>query len=195
MYLSSVSSLDVLLLFGLNLLAEIGFAALLMAVALSVLMMRGHARLTLRWGAAIVTALGVTVALKHLLAGDSILKHFPSGHVTLAVAFYGGLGLLLFPGRPVSRPLSALIVLFILGAVAVVEGVARMASTEHTLLDVVGGFFVGLSALVLTGNPWTWNAISVPDRLWLLGAMIAALPFCWLAYRAFDPWQRGVMGV
>jgi len=197
MYWSSSLSPHALALSGLSLMAEVGFALLLIALALAVLAMRGHARLALSWGSGIFAALGFALLLKHLTPGDAEMRHFPSGHVTLAVAFYGGLGLLFFQrasarGQPSG---GALIVLFILGAVALAEGASRVSLTEHSWLDVAGGFVIGMSALALTGNPWTWNTLTAKDRLWLIGALLAALPFAWLVYAEFDPVIREFAGV
>jgi membrane-associated phospholipid phosphatase len=178
------------LLVWLSAIADIGYAGPLMALALTVLLLRGHWRLALSWAVGIVAALGLTVLLKRALADDPILSHFPSGHVVLAVVFYGGLVLLLLPGG--LRTPSLLLVLVGIG---LAEGVSRMVLTEHGWLDVAGGLIVGVSGLVLTGNPWSWSAVTARDRLWLTGALATGMPFASFAHSDIDPWIRGLAGV
>jgi membrane-associated phospholipid phosphatase len=187
---SMPSSFGEALLLWLSAVADIGYAGPLMLLALAVLLLRGHLRLALSWGVGIVAALGMTVMLKWILAGDPVLSHFPSGHVVLAVVFYGGLTLILLPNS-----LRWTSLLLVLGAVAFAEGVSRIALTEHGWLDVAGGFIVGLSGLVLTGNPWSWSVVTARDRMWLTGTLATAMPFASMAHSDIDPWIRGIAGV
>jgi membrane-associated phospholipid phosphatase len=184
------SSLDGGLLVWLSAVADIGYAAPLIVLALTVLLLRGHWRLALSWGVGIVAALSVTVLLKWALADDPVLRHFPSGHVVLAVVFYGGLVLLLLP-----IGLRMLPLLLVLGGIALVEGISRVALTEHGWLDVAGGMVVGVSGLVLTGNPWSWGAVTTRDRMWLTGTLATGMPFASFAHSGIDPWIRGIAGV
>lgn len=184
------SSFDGGLLVWLSAVADIGYAGPLMMLALAVLLLCGHWRLALSWGVGIVAALSVTVLLKWTFADDPLLRHFPSGHVVLAVVFYGGLILLLLP---IELRLTTL--LLVLGGVAMAEGASRIALTEHGWLDVAGGFVVGLSGLVLTGNPWSWRTVTARDRLWLTGTLATAMPFASMAHSDIDPWIRGIAGV
>jgi membrane-associated phospholipid phosphatase len=187
---SAFLSSDGTLLAWLSAIADIGYAGPLIMLALAVLLLRGHWQVALSWGIGIVSALSVTVLLKWAFADDPLLRHFPSGHVVLAVVFYGGLVLLLLPGQ-----LRLTTLLLILGGIALAEGASRVALTEHGWLDVGGGLIVGLSGLVLTGNPWSWRAVTARDRLWLTATLGTAMPFASMAHSDIDPWIRGIAGV
>jgi hypothetical protein len=82
-----------------------------------------------------------------------------------------------------------------LGAIALAEGISRMVLTEHRWMDVIGGLFIGLGGLAVTGNPWAWESIARRDRLWVAGALVVAMPFSWLLYPHVDPWIRHIAGV
>jgi membrane-associated phospholipid phosphatase len=186
----SSPSFDLLALSWLSAMAEIGFAASLIVVALAVLWARGHSRLVLCWGAGMTAALAVGMLFKWTMADDAFVPHFPSGHVVLAVVFYGGLILLLLP-----RSAALATVLLVLGGVALAQGMSRVVLTEHGWMDVAGGFVIGLSGLTLTGNPWSWSGITGQDRLWLGASLAAGAPFAWVAYPDVDPLIRGLAGV
>lgn len=170
--------------------AEIGFAGTMIVLALAVLSARGHTRLAFCWSVGIATALVAALLLKWVMADDDLLNHFPSGHVVLAVVFYGGLVVVLLP-----RGAAPSSVILILASVAVAEGVSRVVLTEHGWMDVAGGFVVGIVGLAATGSPWAWNEITARDRLWLVGALMTGAPFAWLVHFHIDPVIRGVAGV
>jgi membrane-associated phospholipid phosphatase len=125
---------------------------------------------------------------------DPDLWHFPSGHVALAVTFYGGLALVLFR-QEFPTPWRPLFFFAILGAVALAQGISRMVLTEHGWMDVIGGFLLGLGGLAAAGNPWAWDPIGRKERFWVAGTLLAAMPFSWLLYPHFDPWMRHFAGV
>src|SRR4051794_21312908 len=102
-------------------LADIGFAGSLIVVALAVLAVRGHLRVAVCWGAGMLLALGAVVLIKRLTAGNPDLPHFPSGHVTLAVAFYGGLALVLCRDELPPAPWRPLVLLAVLAAIGLAE--------------------------------------------------------------------------
>jgi membrane-associated phospholipid phosphatase len=179
----------------LSLSAEIGFAGSLIMLALVMLAVRGHLRVTLCWGGGMLLGLGAVLIIKRLMAHDPELPHFPSGHVALAVTFYGGLALVLFREELPPLPWRPLFFIAILGAVALAEGISRLVLTEHGWMDVVGGFFVGIGGLVVTGNPWAWESIGRRDRLWVGGTLLVALPFSWMIYPHLNPWIRYFAGV
>ncbi len=178
-----------------SLLAEIGFAGSLILLALAMLAVRGHLRVALCWGGGMLLGLGTVLILKRLMADDPELPHFPSGHVALAVTFYGGLALVLLRQEIPPTPWRPLLLLAILGAIALAEGGSRMVLTEHGWEDVIGGFLVGLGGLAGTGNPWAWEPIGRRDRLWVGGTLLVALPFSWLIYPHINPWIRHLAGV
>lgn len=178
----------------LGLSAEIGFAGSLIMLALVMLAVRGHLRVALCWGSGMLLGLGTVLIIKRLMVHDPELPHFPSGHVALAVTFYGGLALLLLRDE-LPSPWRPLFFLAILGAIALAEGISRMVLTEHGWMDVIGGFLIGLGGLAAAGNPWAWAPIGRRDRLWLGGTLMVALPFSWLLYPHINPWIRNLAGV
>lgn len=179
----------------LSLLAEIGFAGSLIMLALIMLMVRGHLRAGLCWGSGMLLGLGAVLIIKRSMAHDPEWSHFPSGHVALAVTFYGGLCLILFRDELPSTPWRPLFFLAMLGPIALAEGISRMVLTDHTWIDVVGGFLISACGLAVTGNPWAWQSIGRRDRLWVAGALLTAIPFSWLLYPVINPWIRHIAGV
>jgi membrane-associated phospholipid phosphatase len=179
----------------LSLSAEIGFAGPLVMSALVVLAVRAHLRVALCWGFGMLLGLGAVLILKHSLADDPELRHFPSGHVALAVTFYGGLALLLVRDELPVTPWRPVFFLAILGSIALAQGISRMALTEHGWVDVIGGFLIGLAGLAMAGNPWSWASIGRDDRLWVGGTLLVALPFSAMIYPHIDPWIRQLAGV
>lgn len=175
-------------------LAEIGFVGSLIMLALVTLAVRGHLRETLCWGGGMLLGLGAVLIIKRMMVDDPELRHFPSGHVALAVTFYGGLaGILL--GQEVPSQWRYLFFLAITGAIALAEGHSRVVLTEHGWLDVVGGFVVGICGMAVAGSPWAWGPIARRDRVWLGGTVLVALPFSWLIAPHVNPWIRHVAGV
>lgn len=176
-------------------LADIGFVGLLIMVALITLAARGYLREALCWGAGMLLGLGTVLIIKRFMADDLDLPHFPSGHVALAVTFYGGLALALTRQQ---RPLSSwwpLYFVAMMGAIGLAEGISRVVLTEHNWLDTLGGLLIGAVGLVLAGNPWAWGPIGRRDQVWLGGTLIVALPFSWLIYPLVNPWLRRIAGV
>lgn len=164
-------------------------------LALVMLAARGHLRVALCWGSGMVLGLGAVLILKRLTADDPELLRFPSGHVALAVTFYGGLALVLLREELPPTPWRPLFFLAILGAIGLTQGISRVVLTEHDWIDVIGGFVVGVGGLAVAGNPWAWEAIGRRDRLWIAGALLTAMPFGWLLHPQIDPWIRHLAGV
>lgn len=179
----------------LSLSAEIGFAGSLIMLALVMLAARGHPRVALCWGGGMLLGLGAVLIIKRLMVHDPELPHFPSGHVALAVTFYGGLALVLFRQEFPPTPWRPVLFLAILGAIGLAQGISRMVLTEHGWIDVTGGFVVGVCGLAVAGNPWAWESMDRRDRLWLAGALLTAMPFSWLLYPQINPWIRYIAGV
>ena len=190
---SPASDWPTLRLLGLS--ADIGFAGSLIMVALVMLTVRGHLRVALCWGSGMLLGLGVVLIIKRLMAHDAELLHFPSGHVALAVTFYGGLAFVLIRDEVPATPWRPMVFCAILAAIGSAVGTSRVVLTEHGWIDVVGGFLIGVGGLVAAGNSWGWGPISRVDRLWLAGALLVALPFSWLLYPHVDPWIRHLAGV
>jgi membrane-associated phospholipid phosphatase len=80
---------------------------------------------------------------------------FPSGHTAAAVAFYGGLALVLSTRlrRPVSRALWVLA-----GLVAVAVALGRLYRGMHFVTDLVGGAVLGAIWLTYVYNLWQRSA-------------------------------------
>lgn len=192
-FVSSASDWPALELLGQ--LAEIGFVGPLILLALLTLAVRGHLREALCWGSGMLLGLGAVLILKRLMVDDPDLPHFPSGHVALAVTFYGGMAIVLFRQELPAAPWRPLFLLAIIGAIALAEGISRMVLTEHGWVDVVGGFLVGLAGLAMAGNPWAWESIGRKDRLWLAATLLVAMPFSWLIHPHINPLIRQVAGV
>jgi membrane-associated phospholipid phosphatase len=190
---SPASDWPTLRLLGLS--ADIGFAGSLIMLGLVVLAARGHLRIALCWGAGMLLGLGTVLVIKRLTAQDPDLSHFPSGHVTLAVTFYGGLAFVLFREELPPTPWRPWFLLAMLTAIATAQGISRMVLTEHGWIDVIGGFLIGVGGLLAAGNPWAWQSIGRRDRLWIGGALLVAMPFSSLLYPYINPWMRHVAGV
>jgi membrane-associated phospholipid phosphatase len=155
----------------LNTMADIGFVAPLQAAALLMLLARRERETAFRWGAAFALAAAATGLLKSLLRGSADLPYFPSGHVSVAVTFYGGLLFALMAGRAgfVSR-------LVLLAAIALPVGWSRVETTDHSWTDVFGGFAVGGLALLLLGCMRPARPVAAATRLWVLVAVLLASP-------------------
>jgi membrane-associated phospholipid phosphatase len=161
----------------LNTLADVGFVAPSLAAALLMLMARGEANAALRWGGAFALAAATTGFIKSLLRGGADLPHFPSGHVCVAVAFYGGLLFVLTGARRIG-----LLFLLALAAIALVSGWARVETTQHTWTDVLGGFAIGAFALLLLAGPGIVRPVDGRTRAWMLAAILLALPAGFASY-------------
>ncbi len=105
----------------LGLSADIGFAGSLIMLALVMLAVRGHLRVALCWGSGMLLGLGTVLIIKRLAAYDPEMSRFPSGHVALAVTFYGGLALVLLREELPATPWRPLLFLAILGAIGLAQ--------------------------------------------------------------------------
>lgn len=166
----------------LSTLADIGFVAPLLATALLVMLARRDYAAALRWGGAFLLAVLATGVLKGVFRGSAELPHFPSGHVSVAVSFYGGLLAILWGGR-----LRLLPYLLVLAVVAGLAGWSRVELTSHTWTDVLGGFAVGALSLLILGCSRGAARVGVQSRIWLMCGVVLALPaglslYSWLGY-------------
>jgi membrane-associated phospholipid phosphatase len=174
-------------------LADIGFLLPLLVVSFLVLAAQGNIRIATCWFGAIFLTIGVVSLIKFLLRGDPVLPHFPSGHVALAVSFYGGLFLILGQKFFLNAGFGFACGLVILAVIAVVEGVSRVKLTQHTWVDVAGGFFFGTAALAAAGYPWAWRFVTPGSRMMLLFAIIVACVPDILAGDQLDRYIREVV--
>jgi membrane-associated phospholipid phosphatase len=163
---------------------SIGFVLPLFVVSVATLALSGATRLARCWTLSMAVSVAVTLALKALLADHPLLTSFPSGHVSLAVTFYGGLLLVLSAGSlpPGLRLTLTLLLSALIGAG---EGISRVALTTHTWVDVAGGGGVGAAALLL-GGTWAWPGVRGRARRRLLGACAIALVLAVLVGPALD---------
>lgn len=166
----------------LNTLADVGFVTPVLAAALVMLLVKGEAEAALRWGTAFLLAAAATGILKSLLRASPDLAHFPSGHVSVAAVFYGGLMSVLLGGRGgiwLNLPPVA--------AIAFASGWSRVETTAHTWIDVFGGFAVGVAALIVTGC-WRMSApVDGSARRWTFAATLLSAPagfssYTWLGH-------------
>jgi membrane-associated phospholipid phosphatase len=155
----------------LNTLADVGFVAPLLAAGLLMLLARGGTEAALRWAIAFVLAAAATGLLKTLLRGSAELPHFPSGHVCVAVAFYGGLFSILMGGRG-----GVWLNLPFVVPIALLSGWSRVETTAHSWTDVLGGFAVGAIALALLGCWRMSRPVDGAARKWMLAAIVVAAP-------------------
>lgn len=79
---------------------------------------------------------------------------FPSGHATIAVAFYGSVGYLVI--RSASSYTARFSVLFGVVAIALLLGLSRIVLGVHYLSDVMGGYLVGSMGLVAGIGVMEW---------------------------------------
>lgn len=160
-----------------SVLADVGVLLPPLVVGILMLLARREIRPALCWAAALALTVAATGLLKHELSDIAGFSHFPSGHVSIAVAFWGGL-LALLLGRG-----GRFAILIVLAVIAGLEGWSRVELTEHTWRDVAGGFGVGVVALGLFGIPATLRTGSA-TRAWVFVAMAMAAPIGYLTY----PW-------
>ncbi|MDZ5645922.1 phosphatase PAP2 family protein [Nitrospirillum sp. BR 11828] len=170
----------------LSTLATIGFVLPLFVALVGVLLARRDYLVAAAWGGGVATSLLVALAIRAVLRGDPDLPHFPSGHVTLAVAFYGGL-LVIYLRGGLNRDRTTLpMFLAGLAVIALLEGVSRILLTEHTWVDVLGGFAVGSLGLLATGCPWAVRRIRTGSRLWLAATLAVTIPIAFLTVGWLD---------
>ena len=161
----------------LNTLADVGFVAPLLAAGALMLLARGHAQAALRWAIAFVLAATTTGLLKALLRHSADFPHFPSGHVCVAVAFYGGMFSILMGGRG-----GMWLNLPIVVPIALLSGWSRVETTSHTWTDVLGGFAIGALSLALLGCWRMSRPVDAAARKWMLGAIVLAAPVGFASY-------------
>lgn len=81
---------------------------------------------------------------------------FPSGHATIAVAFYGLLAYLLIRHNPGNKFRT---IIFFSGLMMILSvGFSRTYLCEHYLSDVLGGYLLGLSWLILAVTFVEWSS-------------------------------------
>lgn len=132
-------------------LTEFGDAAVLLPIALALffwLWRLPDKSVAVRWIVAVAVCVAVTAFLKMYLyrcPADSGLRS-PSGHVSLSVLVYGGIGTVLSAQLTGWRQLAV-----ICSMAAAVGGIAasRVLIEAHTALEVAVGFTIGLASLVL----------------------------------------------
>ena len=161
----------------LNTLADVGFVAPLLVAAVLMLLARGAAEPALRWAFAFVLAAATTGLLKMLLRDSADFPHFPSGHVCVAVAFYGGMISILMGGRG-----GMWLNLPFIVPIALLSGWSRVETTAHTWTDVIGGFAIGALSLALLGCWRMSRPIDASARKWMLAAIILAVPVGFASY-------------
>jgi len=161
----------------LNTLADVGFVAPLLAAGVLMLLARRQAEPALRWALAFVLAAATTGLLKTLLRNSADFPHFPSGHVCVAVAFYGGLFSILMGGRG-----GMWLNLPIVVPIALLSGWSRVETTAHTWADVLGGFAVGAISLALLGCWRMSRPVDASARKWMLAAVVLAAPVGFASY-------------
>ena len=102
----------------------------------------------------IILAEGITLALKHIVnragpVGRSLLEtdpSFPSGHATIAVAFFGILYYLF--RKSIKSPQKKTIFFIFTHAMILLIGLSRLILNVHFLSDVLFGYFVGIIGLL-----------------------------------------------
>jgi membrane-associated phospholipid phosphatase len=157
-------------------LADIGFVIPVFFAGVLMLLARRDYGVAMCWGGGVLLAVTVTGLLKAQLRGDPLLPFFPSGHVSLAVAFYGGLLVILLGVRGNRRWGRWVGIVLLFAAIAAIEGWSRVTLTEHTWTDVAGGFVVGTLALGVLGCPWAYRQLAAGSRAWLAAAVVLASP-------------------
>lgn len=152
--------------------AVAGTIAVVTAVALFVTRRRGAAV------ALVVSSLGamlVTEVLKELVgrerpAADGRLVEavghaFPSGHSSQAVACYGGLALVVI--LTTDRPRRRVVAVALAAVVAVAVGTSRVYLGVHWPSDILSGWIVGLTWLVLVATvAWLLRRLDRPQGWW-----------------------------
>ncbi|MDG3442930.1 phosphatase PAP2 family protein [Nitrospirillum amazonense] len=170
----------------LSTLATIGFVLPVFAALMGMLLARRDYSVAAAWGGGVVLSLLIALAIRGMLRADPDLPHFPSGHVTLAVAFYGGLLVIYLRGGHSHGRMALPLIITALASIALVEGWSRVLLTEHTWVDVIGGFVVGSLGLLATGCPWAVRRIQRGSRLYLAATLAVAIPLAFLNVRWLD---------
>ncbi len=175
--------------------ATIGFILPLFVAVLCMILARRDFLIAVTWGGGVLLSLLIAMLIRHLLRLEPSLPHFPSGHVTLAVAFYGGLLVIFCGGRTADRGVGLPVVGLFLAGIALLEGWSRVTLTHHTWLDVGGGLFVGTVGLLATGCPWTYRHASRGLRLWLVATLLVAGPLAFIGVGWLDGVIRRMVAI
>lgn len=173
----------------LSTLANIGFVLPLFAALLCMLLLQRDYLVAATWGGGVSLSLLIALSIRWLLRLDWDLPNFPSGHVTLAVAFYGGLLVIFLCGRGSGRAIGLPVVGLLFACVAFLEGWSRVLLTHHTWVDVGGGFLVGTVGLVATGCPWTYASVNAGLKGWLIATTLAVAPLAFFS----EAWVDGII--
>jgi len=175
--------------------------ALLLAVAWAILWLLRRPWLTVpllvsSLGASAFTWLG-KFAFHRPRPGESVLLEttysFPSGHATIAVAFYGFVGYVL--AHSARRWTTKVNLSFLAGVLILLIGLSRILLGAHYLSDVWAGYLVGALWLILaiSLSEWltvkgklVWQAPVEPRRYWVAAGLsaialagYAVLPLDW----------------
>lgn len=114
---------------------------------------------------------------------------FPSGHATIAVAFYGFLGYLLI--RSTARWKLRVRVFFATGVLVLLIGLSRIGLGVHYLSDVWAGYLLGTLCLIvgITLTEWlsasgriVWAGVITPRRRAVVFALVLAATAGLVAY-------------
>ncbi|MBB6253668.1 phosphatase PAP2 family protein [Nitrospirillum iridis] len=179
----------------LSTLATIGFVLPLFVALMGMLLARRDYLVAAAWGGGVMVSLLIALLIRGMLRETPELSHFPSGHVTLAVAFYGGLLVIYLRGGLNHGRLALPVVALVLAGVALLEGWSRVLLTEHTWVDVVGGFIVGTLGLLATGCPWAVRRIQSGSRLWLAATLAVAIPLAFFSVTWLDGMIRHFVSI
>ncbi|WP_049974041.1 phosphatase PAP2 family protein [Azospirillum sp. B4] len=179
----------------LSTLATIGFVLPLFAALMGMLLARRDYLVAAAWGGGVMMSLLIALAIRGMTRETPELYYFPSGHVTLAVAFYGGLLVIYLRGGHGHGRLALPIVGLALAGVALLEGWSRILLTHHTWVDVVGGFVVGTLGLLATGCPWAVRRIRTGSRLWLAATLAVAAPLAFFSVAWLDGMIRNIVAL
>jgi membrane-associated phospholipid phosphatase len=170
-------------------LATIGVVLPIFLVAVACLILLGQLGLAIRWAGAVGSAIAATLAVKWGFSHDGHIGSFPSGHVSLALAFYGGLVFVLREPGAANRAGAAILAL----AIAIMVAISRVALHTHDWPDVIGGIAVGAASLLCWGA-WTWPIPARRRRLLLATLLaLAFYPLFQLGTDTLDALIRGAV--
>ncbi|TAN25808.1 MAG: phosphatase PAP2 family protein [Castellaniella sp.] len=146
------------------------------------------------WGAVAFSALG-KLAFERPRPTEAVLLEtsysFPSGHATIAVAFYGFVGYLLI--RSVARWRTRVNLFFSTVGLVFLIGLSRIMLGAHYLSDVWAGYLVGALWLIVgisltewlsTGGRMDWDAPAEPRRKAAAFGLVAITAAGFVAYAA-----------
>lgn len=154
------------------LISTLGQKAVLLPLGATVfiyLLATRHGRTALHWLALVILITVIAYTCKHLyynprppgLLNGPINSSYPSGHVSLSVAFYGFIGFLLGRRMPEWRQAIYWTVAVICSLVVL----SRLYLGAHWLTDVVGGAL--LAGAVLSGVIIAYRRSTMPEINWI----------------------------